>query len=200
MEITPIGCIKPTKWVIGSYDLEQRKECMDGYISVEVRDVSMEVMDISEEAMATRIYESTPMWLPSNSISSPLMLALLCLAPVRWPSFQTGRWGLYCRWLQWWGWGYIFKVDSFWLKMSFGGKVMPEKLFARILPYILARPPPPPTQPGLYFGWSPPPPSQPGRFHCLHSSVACWASPGRRVTRSIHDPLRLLFCIFVLYC
>ena len=52
---------------------------MDGYISVEVRDVSMEVMDISEEAMATRIYESTPMWLPSNSISSPLMLALLCL-------------------------------------------------------------------------------------------------------------------------
>ena len=64
---------------------------MDGYISVEVGDISMEMMDISEEVMATRIYESTPMWLPSNSISSPLMLALLCLAPVRWPSFQTGR-------------------------------------------------------------------------------------------------------------
>ena len=46
---------------------------------MEVRNISMEVMDISEEVMATRIYESTPMWLPSNSISSPLMLALLCL-------------------------------------------------------------------------------------------------------------------------
>ena len=46
---------------------------------MKVRDISLEVMDISEEVMATRIYESTPMWLPSNSISSPLMLALLCL-------------------------------------------------------------------------------------------------------------------------
>ena len=83
---------------------------------MKVRDISLEVMDISEEAMATRIYESTPMWLPSNSISSPLMLALLCLLLCAGHHFKQDVEDYIG--VDW----YIFKVDSFGfgLKMPFG--------------------------------------------------------------------------------
>ena len=74
---------------------------------MEVRDISLEVMDISEEVMATRIYESTPMWLPSNSISSPLMLALLCLLLCAGHHFKQDVEDYIG--VDW----YIFKVDSF---------------------------------------------------------------------------------------